>query len=154
MVKYKVATDSEIGKKIADSDVGIVLHLKKDVETLENQPLDFEGMTPDSDILFFGKTFIEKPVGVDDAEVAEIKQMVSTNSQAIDGFFNAEKLRKFAISDLPNLFYTYLNSKVDTGLENLGGDFIEWMNSKDRISSQKKENVTNYINDNKDTFDF
>ena len=153
MVKYKVATDSEIGKKIADSDVGIVLHLKKDVETLENQPLDFKGMTPDSDILFFGKTFIEKPVGVDDAEVAKIKQMVSTNSQAIDGFFNAEKLRKFAISDLSNLFYTYLNSKVDTGLENLGGDFIEWMNSKDRISSQKKENVTNYINDNKDTFD-
>jgi len=153
MVKYKVATDSEIGKKIANSDVGIVLHLKKDVETLENQPLDFEGMTPDSDILFFGKTFIEKPVGVDDTEVAEIKQMVSTNSQAIDGFFNAEKLRKFAISDLPNLFYTYLNSKVDTGLENLGGDFIEWMNSKDRISSQKKENVANYINDNKDTFD-
>ena len=153
MVKYKVATDSEIGKKIANSDVGIVLHLKKDVETLENQPLDFEGMTPDSDILFFGKTFIEKPVSVDDAEVAEIKQMVSTNSQTIDGFFNAEKLRKFAISDLSNLFYTYLNSKVDTGLENLGGDFIEWMNSKDRISSQKKENVTNYINDNKDTFD-
>lgn len=153
MVKYKVATDSEIGKKIADSDVGIVLHLKKDVETLENQPLDFKGMTPDSDILFFGKTFIEKPVGVDDAEVAKIKQMVSTNSQAIDGFFNADKLRKFAISDLPNLFYTYLNSKVDTGLENLGGDFIDWLNSKDRISSQKKENVANYINDNKDIFD-
>jgi hypothetical protein len=153
MVKYKVATDSEIGKKIADSDVGIVLHLKKDVETLENQPLDFEGMTPDPDILFFGKTFIEKPVGVDDEEVAKIKQMVSTNSQAIDGFFNADKLRKFAISDLPNLFYTYLNSKVDTGLENLGGDFIEWLNSKDRISSQKKENVANYINDNKDIFD-
>jgi hypothetical protein len=153
MVKYKVATNSEIGKKIADSDVGIVLHLKKDVETLENQPLDFEGMTPDSDILFFGKTFIEKPVGVDDAEVAKIKQMVSTNSQAIDEFFNADKLRKFAISDLPNLFYTYLNSKVDTGLENLGGDFIDWLNSKDRISSQKKENVANYINDNKNIFD-
>jgi len=153
MVKYKITTDSEIGKKIADSDVGIVLHLKKDVETLENQPLDFEGMTPDSDILFFGKTFIEKPVSVDDAEVAEIKQIVTTNSQSIDGFFNADKLRKFAISDLPNLFYAYLNSKVDTGLENLGGDFVEWINSKDRISSQKKQNVINYITDNKDIFD-
>jgi len=153
MVKYKVDTDSEIGKKIADSDVGIVLHLKKDVETLENRPLDFEGMTPNPDILFFGKTFIEKPVGVDDAEVAQVKQMVSTNSQAIDEFFNSDKLRKLAISDLPNLFYAYLNGKVDTGLENLGSDFVEWLNSKDKISSQKKEKVTSYITDNKATFD-
>lgn len=153
MVKYRVDVDSEIGKKIADSDVGIVLHLKKDVETLENRPLDFEGMTPDPDILFFGKTFIEKPVGVDDAEVAQVKQMVSTNSQAIDEFFNSDKLRKLAISNLPNLFYAYLNGKVDTGLENLGSDFVEWLNSKDKISSQKKEKVTSYITDNKATFD-
>ena len=155
MVKYKVATDSEMGKKIAKSDVGIVVHSEKDVNEkpilgkLNLKPLS----SPDPRAIFFGKTFIRKPVDVDDAEVAEIKQIVSANSQAIDGFFNAEKLRKFAISDLPNLFYTYLNSKVDTGLENLGSDFIEWLNSKDRITSRKKQNVTNYINDNKDTFD-
>jgi len=153
IVKYRVDVDSEIGKKIADSDVGIVLHLKKDVETLENLPLDFEGITPDPDILFFGKTFIEKPVGVDDAEVAQVKQMVSKNSQAIDEFFNSDKLRKLAISNLPNLFYTYLNSKVDTGLENLGSDFVEWLNSKDKIFSEKKEKIISYITDNKATFD-
>jgi len=153
MVKYKVDVNSEIGKKIADSDVGIVLHLKKDVETLENQPLDFEGMTPDPNILFFGKTFIEKPIGVDDVEVSEVINSVQQNSTAIDEFFNAEKLRKLALSNLPSLFYTYLNSKVDTGLENLGGDFIEWMDSKPKISNQKKKNVTNYISENKKTYD-
>jgi len=153
MVKYKVDVDSEIGKKIADSDVGIVLHLKKDVETLENQPLDFEGMTPDPDILFFGKTFIEKPIGVDDVEVSEVINSVQQNSTAIDEFFNAEKLRKLALSNLPSLFYTYLNSKVDTGLEDLGNDFIEWMDSKPKISNQKKKNVANYISENKKTYD-
>jgi hypothetical protein len=153
MVKYKVDVDSEIGKKIADSDVGIVLHLKKDVETLENQPLDFEGMTPDPDILFFGKTFIEKPIGVDDVEVSEVINSVQQNSTAIDEFFNAEKLRKLALSNLPSLFYTYLNSKVDTGLEDLGSDFIEWMDSKPKISNQKKKNVANYISENKKTYD-
>jgi hypothetical protein len=153
MVKYKVDVDSEIGKKIADSDVGIVLHLKKDVETLENQPLDFEGMTPDPDILFFGKTFIEKPIGVDDVEVSEVINSVQQNSTAIDEFFNAEKLRKLALSNLPSLFYTYLNSKVDTGLEGLGGDFIKWMDGKPKISNQKKKNVANYISENKKTYD-
>ena len=152
MVKYKVDVNSEIGEKIADSDVGIVLHLKKDVETLENQPLNFEGMTPDPDILFFGKTFIEKPIGVDDVEISEVINFVQQNSAAIDEFFNADKLRKIALSNLPSLFYTYLNSKVDTGLESLGVDFIEWMNNKPKISDQKKKNVTNYISENEETY--
>ena len=153
MIKYKVNTDSEMGKKIADSQIGIVLHLKKDVETLDNQPLDFEGLNPVPGALFFGKTFIEKAVGVDDAEVQSVKQLVSANSTKIDDFFNAETLKKLAISDLSNLFYTYLNGKVDTGLEDLGSDFIEWVNSKGNISPQKKQNVGNYIRENKEAFD-
>jgi len=154
MVKYKVATDSEMGKKIAKSDVGIVVHSEKDVNEkpilgkLNLKPLS----SPDPRVIFFGKTFIEKPVSVDDTEVAEIKQIVSANSQAIDGFFNAEKLRKFKISDLPNLFYGYLNSKVDTGLESLGEDFNDWLVSKGSVSDGKKLNVKNYISENLETY--
>ena len=155
MVKYKVATDSEMGKKIAKSDVGIVVHSEKDVDEepildkLNLEPLS----SPDPRVIFFGKTFIEKPIGVDDVEVSEVINSVQQNSTAIDEFFNAEKLRKLALSNLPSLFYTYLNSKVDTGLEGLGGDFIKWMDSKPKISNQKKKNVANYISENKKTYD-
>ena len=152
MVKYKVDTESEMGKKIAKSDVGIVLHLKKDVETLANQPLDFEGLTPDSNILFFSKTFIEKPVNVDDQEIQAIKNLIETNSSSIDDFFNYEKLRKLTISNLPNVFYAYLNGKVDTGLENLGSDLIEWMEGKKALTSSKKKNITDYIQQNQETY--
>ena len=152
MVKYKVNTESEMGKKIAGSDVGIVLHLKKDVETLANQPLDFEGLTPDSDILFFSKTFIERPVNVDDQEIQAIKNLVEANSSSIDNFFSYEKLRKLTISNLPSVFYAYLNGKVDTGLENLGSDLIEWMEGKKVITSSKKKNITDYIQQNQETY--
>ena len=152
MVKYKVNTESEMGKKIAKSDVGIVLHLKKDVETLANKPLDFEGLSPNSDILFFSKTFIEKPVDVDDQEIQAIKNLVETNSSSIDDFFNYEKLRKLTISNLPNVFYAYLNGKVDTGLENLGSDLIDWMEGKKALTSSKKKNITDYIQQNQETY--
>ena len=152
MVKYKVDKNSEMGKKINKSDVGIVLHLKKDVETLENQPLDFDGMSPDPDILFFGKTFIEKPVAVNDEEIEAIINLVEKNMSQLDEFFNADRLKKLAITDLPNLFYGYLNSKVDTGLESLGEDFNDWLVSKAGISEQKKQNVKNYISENLKTY--
>tara|TARA_S200002703_G_scaffold155157_2_gene158956 strand:+ start:1082 stop:4852 length:3771 start_codon:yes stop_codon:yes gene_type:complete len=154
MVKYKVATDSEMGKKIAKSDVGIVVHSEKDVNEkpilgkLNLKPLS----SPDPRVIFFGKTFIEKPVDVDDTEVTEIKQMVSTNSKAIDDFFNYEKLRKLTISNLPNIFYAYLNGKVDTGLENLGSDLIDWMEGKKALTSSKKKNITDYIQQNQETY--
>jgi len=152
MVKYKVNKDSEMGKKIEKSDVGIVLHLKKDVETLENQPLNFDGMSPDPDILFFGKTFVEKPVAVNDGEIEAIINLVEQNMSKLDEFFNAGRLKKLGISDLPNLFYGYLNSKVDTGLENLGEDFNDWLVSKGSVSDSKKLNVKNYISENLQTY--
>ena len=157
MIKYKVDTESEMGKEIANSDVGIVVHSEKDVDENpildDDRPLDLEPLAPPAaGIVFFGKTFIKKPVNVDDAEVQSVKQLVSKNSTKIDDFFNTETLKKLAISDLSNLFYTYLNGKVDTGLEDLGSDFIEWINSKGNISPQKKQNVENYIENNKEAF--
>jgi len=156
MIKYKVDTESEMGKEIANSDVGIVVHSEKDVdeEPILDRPLDLKPLAPPAPgIVFFGKTFIKKPVGVDGAEVQSVKQLVSTNSTKIDDFFNTETLKKLAISDLSNLFYTYLNGKVDTGLEDLGSDFIEWLNNKNNISPQKKQNVVYYVNKNKKAFD-
>jgi hypothetical protein len=126
--------------------------LKKDVETLENQPLNFDGMSPDPDILFFGKTFIEKPVAVNDDEIEAIINLVEQNMSKLDEFFNAGRLKKLGISDLPNLFYGYLNSKVDTGLESLGEDFNDWLVSKGSVSDGKKLNVKNYISENLETY--
>jgi len=154
MVKYKVASDSEMGKKIAKSDVGIVVHSEKDVD---EKPildrLDLKPLAPPAPgIVFFGKTFIEKPVDVDDQEIQTIKNLVETNSSSIDDFFNYEKLRKLTISNLPNIFYAYLNGKVDTGLENLGSDLIDWMEGKKALTSSKKKNITNYIQQNQETY--
>ena len=152
MVKYKISTDSEMGKKIGGSEVGIVLHFKKDPKTLNNLPLDFDGLTPDPKVLFFGKTFIEKPVEIDEAEIEEIRNLVETNAGAVDGFFNSERLGKLRLKGLANVFYAYLNGKVDTGLENLGGDLIEWVESNPKFSEQQKTNIRNYISENEKAY--
>ena len=153
MVKYKVKADSEMGEKIAASEVGIVLHLKKDVETLDNKPLNFDGLSPDPKILFFGKTFIEKAVDVNEEDLTKLKEMIEQNSSRIDEFFSPSILREKSLMNLPNLFYAYLNSKVDTGLEKLGSDFISWMEGKKTLTGQKKINVESYITENKEIYD-
>ena len=53
-------------------------------------------------------------------------------------------LRAKQMTDLPKLFYAYINSKVDTGLSNLGGDFAQWLQTA-KIRDKKKANVLAYI---------
>ena len=53
-------------------------------------------------------------------------------------------LRAKQLTDLPKIFYTYINSKVDTGLDNLGSDFSKWLQTS-KLSEKKKVNVLAYI---------
>ena len=53
-------------------------------------------------------------------------------------------LRAKQLTDLPKIFYRYINSKVDTGLDNLGGDFSKWLQTAP-FSEKKKINILAYI---------
>ena len=53
--------------------------------------------------------------------------------------------------DLPNILYTYTNSKVDTGMKNLGKDFIQWLQSS-TVSQPKKIKITEYVKQNLNGF--
>jgi hypothetical protein len=48
-------------------------------------------------------------------------------------------LTELKISDFAKVLYAYTNSKVDTGLENLGSDFFDWMASSktDRLTNKR-----------------
>ena len=84
---------------------------------------------------------------VDPAE-AEVRK----NAGAIDMFLNKGKLQELKLTDLPNVLYTYVNSKVDTGLDNLGKDFGQWLESSS-VSAPKKARIKEYIVRNKTGFD-
>ena len=55
------------------------------------------------------------------------------------------------VSDFADILYSYTNSKVDTGLNNLGRDFLKWL-SNSKVSRNKQEKITEYIKQNINTF--
>lgn len=150
IVTYKVDTNSDLGKKIAQSKTGIVVHKMIDFDGNTNvvpPNLEMQG----TEVLLFPSVTVSKPAEIDDDDINNLKATVAKNAQAIDQLLNVGKLTELKMKDLPKIFYTYLNSKVDTGLDNIGDDFMQWMQAS-KISGVKQKRIAEYINTNAQGF--
>ena len=146
---YSVNEKSEIGQKIARSDVGIVVH----------QSIDLEGNKSSVDMgqLRDGRTFIMPPVyvttspGVDLPEVDRLESYLKSNANAIDKLLAVPAELK--MTDFRNILYTYINNSTKAGnLDNLGNNFSEWVEAS-KLSGPKKERVIQYTQENSDGFE-
>ena len=146
---YSVDANSDIGKKIINYDIGIVVH----------QSIDLEGNKSGVDMgkLQAGKTWIMPPVyvtkspGVDLPEVDRLESYLKSNANAIDKLLAVPAELKMA--DFGNILYTYINNSVKAGnLDKLGTNFSEWVNSS-KLSGPKKERVVQWVQENSDGFE-
>ena len=151
VVEYSVDANSEIGKRIGNSRVGVVIH-----HTMNEQgsisPLDDTTMFKDNGLLALPPATKTHPGNVDLSMLQSAEAEVRKNAGAIDMFLNKGKLQELKLTDLPNVLYAYVNSKVDTGLDNLGKDFGQWLENS-AVSSPKKIRIKEYIVRNKTGFD-
>jgi len=76
---------------------------------------------------------------------AELESVIKTNAQGIDELLNQAELKANQMTDFPKILYAYTNSKVDTGLKNLGADFARWLEATPRISDKKKNKILEYV---------
>jgi len=145
---YQVKVDSEVGKKIADSDVGVVVHMA----------VDADGQKSNVDMSQFqgGATYIMPPVmvqkspGVDIPAVDELENYLDKNAQAIDKLFNVPAELKMA--DFGKILYAYINNSVKQGnLDNLGPSFGDYVKNS-KLSAPKQARLMDYINSNIDGF--
>jgi hypothetical protein len=146
---YSVDSKSDIGKKISNSDVGIVVH----------QSIDLEGNKSGVDMgqLRDGKTFIMPPVyvtqspGVDLPEVDRLESYLKSNANAIDKLLAVPAELK--IADFGNILYTYINNSTKAdNLDKLGTNFSEWVDTS-KLSEPKKERVVQWVQQNSDGFE-
>lgn len=140
--KYEVVANSDIGKKILASDVGVVIH----------KAMGLDGTTSNVDMSQFqqGETMIMPPVtmqkspGVDIPQVDELENYLNQNAKAIDDLFNVPAELK--MKNFGDILYTYINASVkNKSLDNLGANFVQWVNSSN-LSEPKKERLLNYVN--------
>jgi len=151
VVEYAVDVDSDLGKRIGESQTGVVIHRQMDLEGSESEVKDgdiFQG----SEVLVVPPVSVEQPAEVTDSQTDELEQVIKQNAQGLDELLNQDTLTQNKMKDFPNILYTYTNSKVDTGMEDLGKDFVSWLERQPRISERKKENVKEYISQHENAF--
>lgn len=140
--KYEVVANSDIGKKILASEVGVVIH----------KAIGLDGTTSNVDMSQFqqGATMIMPPVtmqkspGVDIPQVDELENYLNQNAKAIDDLFNVPAELK--MKNFGDILYSYINASVkNKSLDNLGANFVQWVNNSN-LSEPKKERLLNYVN--------
>jgi hypothetical protein len=153
IVTYTVKANSDIGQQIKQSKAGIVIHRLVDEDGNE-RPLEgaeAETLIRGNEVLVLPPVTAQQPPSIDDSEITELKAMVSKSAGAIDTILNDETLRANKLTDLPKIFYAYLNSKVDTGLGELAKGFMPWL-SQSKVSKAKQQKIAELINNNVNGF--
>jgi len=143
---------SELGQRIARSKAGVVIHNEVAEDGTESplsiDPNDYFG---DGEALVFPPVTVQKAPKVKSDEIKELQAHINQHGDSIDKLLHRESLQGLKISDLPTVFYTYTNSKVDSGMKNLGGDFLDWL-ATSKVSKPKQERMREYISNNKAGF--
>lgn len=150
IVQYMVKADSKIGKRIGQSSVGVVIHRVVDKEGNEG-PLKQFDMFQGNELFVIPPVTVSETPKVDESSVKKLEALINKNASSIDSFLDKSKLQQMKVSDFADILYSYINSKVDTGLDNLGRDFLKWLGNS-KVSRNKQEKIIQYVKENINTF--
>ena len=150
VVEYKVDANSALGQRIGQSKVGVVVHnlMSEKGRTMPVKKLD---MIQGAEVLAIPPTTVNKKEPIQSKGVDQLKGLLRDSGKAIDKILDKNTLAQMKLVDLPNILYTYTNSKVDGGMKNLGKDFIQWLQSS-TVSQPKKVKITEYVKQNLNGF--
>jgi hypothetical protein len=150
VVNYQVPAETDLGKRIGTSRAGVVVHYMMS-EKGRTMPVKDLNMIQGTDVLAIPPTTVNKSQPVDVSAVNQLKGMIQQSSSGIDKLLDRNALAGMKLADFPNLLYTYLNSKVDSGMKGLGSDFVKWLQSS-AVTEVKKTRIMNYIKANTQSF--
>ena len=151
IVEYRVKQDSDLGKKIGASAAGIVIHREVSADGAEG-PLQNGDIFEGNEVLVVPPVTVSDAPSIDDSSVKELKAIISKDAAAMDSLLDINTLTQMKMKKLPEVFYSYMNSKVDTGLENLGGDFLDWVQARNQLSEPAKKKIAEYVSNSQQGF--
>ena len=142
-IEYKIPVASEVGQRIANSEVGIAMHTKYAEPGAPKEPIGTVNFKPVQGLLLLEPVFAKENVRPNKQLVQQVKDIYSTQGAAIDQLFNPADLRALQITDLPALCVDYINSRVGTGFDNLLAQFGLWL--QQRVTPKKYNNIVEYL---------
>jgi cytidyltransferase-like protein len=151
IVAYDIEPKSELGQRIGKSKVGIVVHREIDFDD-NKVPVQNFNIFQGQDLFVVPPIVAQQPVKINTNNIQAMKSKVSSYASSIDDMLDEQKLRSLKLASFSNLLYTYMNSKVDTGLTDLGSDFLSWSGRQTSISDTAKQNISKYVSQHSDGF--
>jgi hypothetical protein len=137
-VTYTVNPTSELGKRIAQSSVGIAAHLYyKEFGSSEGMALtDVAGLNGKSAVVLNSR-ITSYQTKIDTSAVDDIIKDAKTNAQAIDSLLEPQA----GLSDMKGIIYTYVNQMSRAGrLNDLATGFFDWLKTS-KVSPQKQAKI-------------
>jgi len=148
-VAYRIPVASDLGKKIANSDIGVAVHTMYEDVDAPKQPLSRVKFNPVSGLLLIEPIYAQAvPKNNDIAK--KIRTLLRQNRAVIDILFNPMELRAMKITDLAKLAIDYINKRVDPRHAAYTGDFSDlvpgfmaWLQQTQ--TPQKVNNIAQYL---------
>jgi hypothetical protein len=150
VVEYRVPVDSDLGKQIGRSKMGVVIHSQVD-DVGDEYPLKDANIFQNSPVLAIPPVVAQQAPRMDNTQVNKLAAFAEKHGAAVDALLDPDTLRSQKMADFNNMLYAYLNSKVDSGLQNLGADFPAWLENS-RASGVKKQRMLAHIQENQTGF--
>ena len=144
VVRYEVAKDSKLGQAIGRSKTGIVIH--NYAGNQYNSAAEAAKHLGNGDVLLIPPAYVSQASEINTKPIEKLEGFAKKHIKDISELFNPSHLK--GIANVHQLFYKYINTSVDSGLENLGGDFEQWLNTE-KLTEKKRANVIAFLNAHK-----
>lgn len=144
---YRIPVASELGQRIAGTEVGIAIHTQLDDEGSRERPIDPALELNPVQGLLASRPNVSTLQAIDPNSklIKQIKQVLNKNGAAITQLLNPNELRAMKITDLPALMESFINSLVGTDFSQATpSQFGEWLKTK--VTPNKFRNIVEYLN--------
>jgi hypothetical protein len=142
-VEYKIPVASDVGQRIARSEVGIAMHTQYAEPGAFKEPIGRVDFKRVPGLLLLEPVYAKENVRPNRQLVQQVKDVYNSQGAAIDQLFDPADLRALQITDLPKLCIDYINSRVGTGFDNLLAQFGPWL--QQHVTPKKFNNIVEYI---------
>lgn len=146
---YHVRKNSDLGKRIAQSQVMVVGHAEFDsfgAPDSAQKPKDsFDEFNSTNDLIVLGPIYNKKPIKINTSEVDGVEKYLKQNSGQIDGFLADTA----GLSDLKEILYKYVNQTAKAKqLDQISQNhFKQWLSTA-KVSPGKQAKIDEKISAN------
>lgn len=138
-VTYTVDPSSELGEKVKQSKLGVVVHSKyTEFGSKDGEPIGDVSELSSPNVLVIGQRYVSHTPTISTDELVALRQLIKSTGDNIDAFLQEEK----GLSDMRNILYTFVNSMSRANaLSEIGVDqFFNWIKTS-KVSQPKQARI-------------